>query len=91
MRVERRNLMFVLSDFLIDAVACSNLKVFEGVHVIQVDVSIKVVVSKFSEVNLADKVFNIGPFEGISGLRSRKHCCDTVNSSHFFFFILIIK
>ena len=83
MRVERLNLMFVLSNFLIDMVACSNLKVFEGVHVIQVDASIKVIVSKFSEVNLADKVFNVGPFKGISGLRSRKHSSDTVNSSHF--------
>jgi len=82
MRVERLNLMFVLTNFLIDVMACSNLKVFEGVHVIQVDASIKVIVSKFSKVNLADKVFNVGPFKGISGLRSRKHCSDTVNSSH---------
>ena len=83
MRVERLNLMFVLSNLLIDTVARGNLKVFEGVHVVQVDVSIKVIVSKLSEINLADEVFNVGPFEGISGLRSRKHSCDTVNSSHF--------
>ena len=89
MGVERLHLMLVLSKLCIDGVAGGDLVVFEGVHVIDVDASIKVRVSKLSEVNLADCILDVLPIKGISGLRSRKHSCDTVNTSHFFFYYLL--
>ena len=87
MRVERLNLMLVLGKFCIDSVACGDLEVFEGVHVINVNASIKVSVGKLTEVNLADCVFDIRPIESITSLSSCKHSCDAVNASHFFFYI----
>ena len=81
--------MLVFSKLCIDGVAGGDLVVFEGVHVIDVNASIKVRVSKFSEVNLVDCILDVLPIEGISGLRSRKQSCDTVNTSHFFFYYLL--
>ena len=93
MGVERRHSMLfpVLSKLCIDGVTGGDLVVFEGVHVIDVDASIKVRVSKLSKVDLANCILDVLPIEGISGLRSRNHSCDTVNTSHFFLLLLIIK
>jgi len=82
-------LVLVLLKFLIDGVASGNFVVFEGVHLIQVDVTVKILMSKLTEVNLADSVLDIRPFEGIGGLRSREHSCNSVNTSHFFFYYLL--
>ena len=89
MGVERRHSMLVLSKLCIDGVTGGDLVVFEWVHVIDVDASIKVRVGKFSKVDLADCILDFLPVEGISGLRSRKQSCDSVNTSHFFFYYLL--
>ena len=68
MRVEWHYSMRILSKPLFHGVARGNLVVFEGVHFIQVNVSVKVLVGKLCEVDLADVVLDVGPFEGISGL-----------------------
>ena len=64
--------------------AVSELEVLEGVHFIQINVAIEVGVGKLSEVDLANCILDVLPVEGIGGLCSNQHSCDTINTSHIF-------
>ena len=89
MRSERRHSLLVLCQPLIHVVAGGDLEVREWVHVMKIHIAIEVVAGQLSKVDHANRVLDVGPFQGVSHLCSYDGSeCDPVKTSHIFSFFL---